>query len=229
MQLANSGHYMTHDEFVSFVNRPDTLTVEQMVDLKQMVDRYPYFTPARLLLLKVSQLLQDVHVDSDARNASMYVADRRWLYYYLYPEQKLSQAPIPREAGRKSTGDYFDLMSAVEADGSESKHLLTDLVTKLKSARMMMSDDQPLSPIKEKTKSQVSLKPIVQNSEDALNESLEQQEFESITLQIKKLMAEQRYQEAIDILEAYNLNNPKKSVYFADQIRFLKKVLAISK
>jgi hypothetical protein len=220
---------MTHDEFVSFVNQPDTLTVGQMVDLKDMVERYPYFTPARLLLLKVSQTLQDVHFESDARKASMYVADRRWLYYYLYPEQKLSQAPIPREAGRKSTGDYFDLMSAVEADGGESKHLLTDLVTKLKSARMMMSDDQPLSPVSEKAKLPSSSKPITLNSGDVFNSSLEQEEFESITLQIKKLMSIQRYQEAIDILEAYNLNNPKKSVYFADQIRFLKKVLAISK
>jgi len=30
-------------------------------------------------------------------------------------------------------------------------------------------------------------------------------------------------------LRALNLNNPKKSVYFADQIRFLEKVIANSK
>jgi len=45
----------------------------------------------------------------------------------------------------------------------------------------------------------------------------------------KKLIIEHKYPEAIEILRALNLNNPKKSVYFADQIRFLEKVIANSK
>jgi len=45
----------------------------------------------------------------------------------------------------------------------------------------------------------------------------------------KKLISEHKYKEAIEILRAINLNNPKKSVYFADQIRFLEKVIANSK
>jgi len=45
----------------------------------------------------------------------------------------------------------------------------------------------------------------------------------------KKLIAERKYADAIEILRALNLNNPKKSVYFADQIRFLEKVIVNSK
>ncbi len=220
---------MTHEEFIGFVNHPDTLTVEQLVVLKEMVERYPYFVPARLLLLKLYQSQQEIHFESEARKASMYVHDRRWLYYFLYPEYKLSQTPIPREVGRKSSGDYFDLMHSVGLEGEESKHLLSDLVTKLKSARMMMTDDQAQASNDQNLKTTIRQKSLAQGDDTEMTSNKEQEEFENLSLQIKKLIAQHRYQDAIDILEAYNLNNPKKSVYFADQIRFLKKVIAISK
>ena len=38
-----------------------------------------------------------------------------------------------------------------------------------------------------------------------------------------------KYEEALVILNELNLNNPKKSIYFADQIRFLEKVIANTK
>ena len=34
------------------------------------------------------------------------------------------------------------------------------------------------------------------------------------------------YQKALEIITEISLNNPKKSIYFADQIRFLKKLIA---
>jgi hypothetical protein len=47
--------------------------------------------------------------------------------------------------------------------------------------------------------------------------------------QAKKLITERKFTEAIAILKQLNLNYPKKSVYFADQIRFLEKVIVNSK
>ena len=41
------------------------------------------------------------------------------------------------------------------------------------------------------------------------------------------LMKEHRYKDALMLIEAQNLNNPQKSIYFAHQIRFLKKLIAI--
>ena len=40
---------------------------------------------------------------------------------------------------------------------------------------------------------------------------------------------QKKYREAIEILKQLNLINPKKSIYFADQIRFLEKIIANSK
>ena len=46
---------------------------------------------------------------------------------------------------------------------------------------------------------------------------------------IKTLIKKGRYNEAIALIQSQNLNNPQKSIYFAHQMRFLKKLKAIEK
>ena len=43
----------------------------------------------------------------------------------------------------------------------------------------------------------------------------------------KILVKNREYEKALQIIELRNLNNPKKNIYFADQIRFLKKLIAL--
>lgn len=44
---------------------------------------------------------------------------------------------------------------------------------------------------------------------------------------LQDLIKSHRYEDAMRLIEAQNLNNPIKSIYFAHQIRFLKKLIAI--
>lgn len=41
----------------------------------------------------------------------------------------------------------------------------------------------------------------------------------------KIYIKQQRYEKALEIIRKVNLNNPKKNSYFADQIRFLQKLI----
>lgn len=50
---------------------------------------------------------------------------------------------------------------------------------------------------------------------------------DSLIEQIKQLIKNQEYSKALEIIEVGNLNNPQKNVYFADQMRFLKKLIII--
>ena len=45
----------------------------------------------------------------------------------------------------------------------------------------------------------------------------------------KIYIKQQRYEKALEIIEKLNLNYPKKNAYFADQIRFLKKLIINAK
>jgi len=237
---------MTHEDFITFVKRPETVKAEYDTDLKELVERYPYFVQARLLHLKTLQQSHSIHYAANLKSASVYCSSRRWLYYYLHPDKLPSTEPYQRNKTGKSAGDYFDMINVIELEGGDTRQSLKNLAEKLKSARTNVIAKK-VSP---------AMKPIITTNNESDIIDKESGKIDTVILEItkeeilkkpitvdlnpvlivdisesnaKKLISEHKYKEAIEILRAINLNNPKKSVYFADQIRFLEKVIANSK
>lgn len=71
--------------------------------------------------------------------------------------------------------------------------------------------------------------PVISSSTDFETEvqsAWESLPNDSLTLTLVKIYLQQKkYARALEILKSLSLNNPEKSVYFADQIRFLEKLL----
>ena len=65
--------------------------------------------------------------------------------------------------------------------------------------------------------------------ENILGENQEKNTSATVKQTLKDLIKEKRYQEALVLIEAQNLNNTEKSIYFAHQIRFIKKLIALQK
>ena len=221
---------MTHDDLISIVRLTANVNADYEADLKELVDRYPYFVTTRVLYVKALQQSHSIHYASNLKIASIYCSSRRWLYFYLHPDKMLSNEPYQHNKNEKSSGDYFDMINRIESVGGDSKQSLKTLAEKLKSAREMVQ-----MPIIQPVEKQV-IQNNFQNSEKE-NPVLNSNSTE-ITIKhteeisennAKRLIIAHKYADAIEILRALNLNNPKKSVYFADQIRFLEKVLANSK
>jgi len=217
---------MTHEEFISIVRKPELVKNEHVLDLKELVDLYPYFAPARLFHAKALKQSNNIQFGANIKVASLYGSSRRWLYYYLYPEKLLSEEPYVRERNLKSSGDYFDMIDVVESEGGDTNQSLKNLAERLKLAREIVSSPET----KVRKPEKVTEKPVISFSKENYLE-IEPKPNDSIASEknAKKLISERKYKEAIEILKALNLNNPKKSVYFADQIRFLEKVIANSK
>jgi len=218
---------MTHEEFISFVKQPLLVTGDNVSDLNDIVERYPYFSSARLLLTKSLQLSNNIHFQSNLNTTSVYCSNRRWFYYFIYPEKIISNEPYRHERIRKSSGNYFDLIDGIESEGGDTKQSLRDIAEKLKSARaMVMKSPEP--------KNQKPMQLEAKSNIESTNNDYFDSKSTSIIAKYseenaKKLIAERKYSEAIEILKGLNLNNPKKSVYFADQIRFLEKVITNTK
>jgi hypothetical protein len=229
---------MTQEEFISLVKQPESVAAQHVSDLKEMVERFPYFVPSRILLTKSLQLSNSIHFEAHLKTTTVFIPSRRWLYYYLYPEKLLSAEPYRREKNAKSGGDYFDMLNVVESGGGDTRQSLKNLADKLKSARSLVNiPTVPLKIQSDKVAKNIDVETSVNELDRKVVEVVDanlvdvsvSQSFEKSEAKAKKLISERKYNEAIVILKELNLNNPKKSVYFADQIRFLEKVVSKSK
>jgi hypothetical protein len=224
---------MTYDEFISLVIKPDMVASTHVNELKEIVDKYPFFAQARILYAKALQQSNSILFEANLKFASVYVSDRQWLYYYIHPDKKIVVEPYRRERNLKSAGDYFDMLNIVESEGGDSKQSLKNLAERLKSARALVGS----SSSKSITKQHTLIIPKQDKIENGITGAIKIASELPMTSKMndvsednaKKLISERKYRQAIEILRELNLNNPKKSVYFADQIRFLEKIIANSK
>jgi len=222
---------MTQNNFISLIKNPQNVDEGYINDLKELINYYPYFSIARILLAKALLDSKNVHAENYIQNTSLYCSDRRWFYYYLFADKKISTETLKFDRIPKYSGNYFDIITQVESEGKDSKQSLKDLAERLKSARTMMTQNKTDEQKKHTTTD-------IRNNEIPTLPKIEYFDFtESSTEKIdntteelaKKLISEKKYSEAIEILKKLNLINPKKSIYFADQIRFLEKVIVNSK
>ena len=221
---------MTHDDFINIVRLPEKVKADYETDLKELVARYPYFITARLLYVKALQQSHNIHFAAGLKVATLYCSSRRWLYFYLHPEKMIANESYQHTKNGKSSGDYFDMIHRIESEGGDSKQSLKNLAEKLKTARALvqMPVIQPVVKHPIPVESEKTEKPD-QNILPVSTNNFEIPADEISEINAKELIKAHKYPEAIEILRALNLNNPKKSVYFADQIRFLEKVIANSK
>ena len=67
---------MTHDELIMLVKQPDLVATEHITGLKELVDMYPYFAPARLFYTKALQESDSIFFESNLKTASIYSSNK---------------------------------------------------------------------------------------------------------------------------------------------------------
>jgi len=223
---------MTKDNFISLLKNDDNFTPEIISELKEMSEQYPYFAHTHLLLAKAMHQTNHIQTEVYLQKAGIYTADRRNLYYLLHPDKAALAEAVQHERESHSSGNYFDLIEKVEAQGGDTKQSLKSLAEKLKAARESISTKEVKESIVEKTDTGSPVtKPVCIPTPDyfVVDEHPAQARIEITEEYAKKLIKEKKFGEAISILKKLNLIYPKKSIYFADQIRFLEKTLEIKK
>lgn len=205
---------MTYDDFIHYIRQPETLKDCQPEELKKLADKYPYFKLSKWLYLNSLHKTGSVYFGQELKKTALYAADRRNLYFYIHPDE--SAVPEPSVLRSDNAGSYFDMIGRLDTKTENSRMSLQTLAEKLKAAR------ETLKTTTAQTHGDIPTRPesVEQKAEPNQSEVFEEKEK-----QAKQLIREKKYAEAVKILEELNLINPKKSIYFADQIRFLKKII----
>ena len=221
----------------------------------EAMEKYPYFTmPAILYLQRNTNICNDERKNLLARIA-IATSDRRSLYNQLgenanifanfYPEE----APAPKLSTESTidtfldkfgstsekeievltnlifnpTPDYADILAAEEQksmpQAGEAKTQNDDLINQFIAKSKEHQGHFPSTIIKESQKEEEEVQNDTIDKAEASDDSTFSESLAKIYIKQRK------YSKALEIISSISLKYPEKSIYFADQIRFLRKLI----
>lgn len=242
---------MQADRLVQLMNNPDDLDNRSLEELSDLIEEFPYFQSAHLLLTLNLKECNDSRYYAQLRKTACYMEDRRMLFYRIekefYPFLQKSSA----DENTKVEDTSFDLIDFfLSQETKKPEHLNQNLSGDLLQADYLTyslnSQDQEMQlknvkPLKhqeaidkflsedEKSPIQINFKDTDTAEELFLNmDEIEEESFFSETL-AKIYLKQKKYEKALEIIRKLDLIYPEKNRYFADQIRFLEKLIINAK
>ncbi len=194
---------MTIEEYLGLLESPEMVDESAIDDLRALLGYAPYCSSARILLLKALYRSHNTNYSAELPKTVLYAHSNEQLYFLLHPKE------VIRQAGSYSN-DYFSFIEQLEAKAAQTGESFESLALKFQQARMVYLQDShaPLTPAAPKPKR--TEKAIEMTEENA-----------------RACIQKHDYRTALEILRVLYLHNPKKSSYFADQIAFLEKGIAL--
>ena len=242
-----------------WIQHPEALDKDSLYELRNLASRYPYFQAARLLLLKNLYILRDPSFGEELRRTIIYIPNRLMLFQLieggtfalkaLKPAAQSGQQPledvsidrtlslidaflatVPTEVQENDTieMDYAVDYTAYLMNEGEEPTAISEAASEpnLLKGQNLIDDFIEQSESADKEKSLLSLsdiKPAPQTEADELDETCFTETLAKIYVK------QQRYDKALEIIRKLSLNYPKKNAYFADQIKFLEKLIINAK
>ena len=217
---------MTREQMLDYLDHPDQLNEKNLIELKEILDEYPYFQSAHLLYVRNLSNEKNFRFASQLKVSAIHATDRSVLYQLLNPQQKKEQRvdeiieeteltksssdPKPPVIERKRSENQM-IESIYRLDGEiDSDKTLAQLVKDINESATKNKNDF----LKELTPQDSEEN---YSSDDDTAESEVNDEF--ITETLAKIYIKQGlYYKAINAFQRLKLKYPEKSIYFAKQI-----------
>ena len=87
---------MNRNDFFSIVEDREPIKKATLSEIYELVNMFPYFQSAHLLLLKGLNDNEDVRFNKQLRHSALYIASREALYYYLNPRLSRTQEDMTK-------------------------------------------------------------------------------------------------------------------------------------
>ena len=242
------------DQIVELIKHPELLDRDTLYELRSLTALYPYYQTARLLMLQNLYLLHDPTFDEELRRAAIYITDRRVLFnmiesahYQLrtHKTEPVAQASQPLQQGSRTISlidNFLDSIPKEEAPAEKKrKPTPADAAVDYVAYLLETEDDKASEEVPEmrgqslidsfinsdKHKFVLSEEPQLTPPVETIAENTTNgPEEEYFTETLARIYIKQgRYSKALEIIQRLSLQVPKKNAYFADQIRFLEKLI----
>ncbi len=258
---------MRVEDLYRYMRDLSTLDENSLLELRQMIDLYPYFQTARMLYLKNLALLNKEAFAQELEKMSVFVLDRKRLFTVIEGEKYGCEKERHEGLVSSQKEDSFSLIDAFLSShgertdiNGEASRLIQPSVSSdyifwsLSAEKKTDTEGQEEEPghklrhhdlidsfienerqagggnrmtIRDIPEPFVSSAPLDESHEGGQRESLEDS---CLTETLARIYIKQkRYDKALQIIKNLSLKYPEKNIYFADQIRFLEKLIINTK
>ena len=233
---------MTKSELFNYISDTEKLDGDTLSQLEEVIRQYPYFQTAHLLLAKNRHLVNSAEFEKYLPETAAVCADRKRLFYLINNEKyaaffKQEQAEHEQDRTGTLLDSYLTNFSEEEnkVHRSEINMVSTDYLTYLEKIEEEL-DDETGDEVDPKLKhhdiidsflekaetSEALFSPTLEEYTKPTENEPEPEQGGFLTETLSRIYIKQKkYEQALAIIQQLSLNFPKKSSYFADQIRFL--------
>ena len=241
-------------DLIELTKHPERMDRDTLYELRSQVALYPYHQTLRLLMLQNLYLLHDPGFDEELRRAAIYITDRRVLFnlveaaHYQHPSHQNTPStpntPTPSSRTTELINSFLDTIPQEEAAPRKRRPTPADAAIDYVAYLLDTEGDTPqeeaesvpemrgqdlIDTFINADKGRFTLSDVPLPADDAPKEPEEPEEEvgeEYFTETLARIYIKQgRYSKALEIIRRLSLQVPKKNAYFADQIRFLEKVI----
>ena len=242
------------EEIYLYMSDPSLLTRDSLPHLEQIVTEYPYFATARMLYLKNLAALNDARFKTELERTSIYVPDRKMLFM-LIEEVRIIVAHRPAPEKEDTFGIIDEFLQSqtngrlgdVNADPAilfPASASIDYIFWLEKGNRVQIDDSAPKLNGHERVDGFIRIaeeraqsgRTIIDPEAPSTGEApqrmgdytADDDSFFTETL-ARVYIKQHRYEKALEVLSRLSLKYPRKNLYFADQIRFLEKLIINAK
>ena len=234
------------ERLATYISHPERLNRDTLYELRLLVGKYPYFDVARLLMLKNLYILHDIDFGREMRKSALYLKSR-WPLFELMSGYGASDVAdnAPDEISVDRTMSLIDAFLdtlpaetvSLEAEGAAAvdyvsaylKDQCAEESTDVPALRGQDLIDEFLAGGSEKIAidfrgDNVQEPAVADAGPQEPEESPAEASFFTETL-AGIYIKQGKYEKALEIIKRLCLEYPNKNRYFADQIRFLEKII----
>ena len=235
------------DNIIRYIDHPELLDRNTLYELRLLVSRYPYFDVARILMLKNLYLLHDDELGKELRNAALFLKSRWPLFDLMVGYGAVvSNDEAPDEMTVDRTMSLIDAF--LDTVPSDSFSLEAEGAAAVDYVSVYLKENSTTSAFVPELRGQSLIDDFLANGNERISLDLNigvgesqlsgeepnceiqftEQSFFTETL-ANIYIKQGKYEKALEIIKRLCLEYPNKNRYFADQIRFLEKILKYTK
>ena len=233
------------ESLASYIAHADSLDRESLYKLRMLVAKYPYFDAARILMLRNLYLLHDIEFGKEMRKAALYLKNR-WVLFELMEGYGFS-VPVEETDKDISVDRTMSLIDAFLDTLPQNKlSLEAEGAAAVDYVSAYLSDNAPAEEDLPKMRGQSLIDDFLSGDNERIvlqlrSENEQKEEFvDSVADEMPETsfftetlaniyIKQGKYDKALEIIRRLCLEYPNKNRYFADQIRFLEKIVKYGK